>query len=485
MTNLEKQLFKSQLWTPNLVEVGAGIPLTNVTKLWEKLNTGEPIYSTPIFVPDFTSTTYSGPVFIYQSWDWYLYVVKATDGATVWRYAFGAPNYGRAQYVKIGANQYIFGASHDGYIYCLNQEGVKLWHFANLYTREGTGTFVYNGAGNFTDATKSWATNSFIRSTTVGTYNANITITIGSTPTPFVVKGCSGTSIDIYDPVGLTNGNTYSYVITPKYESDIYYQHAGTVSVEGGVGYLYTTCFDNQCVKLTMTGTLVWKYSTLENIEPFPLVNDIDGDSVLECVVSSVDGILYILNGNTGALEGSISGGEGFDAYVNVGQIKGTATKFVISGCRDGRVYSINGTTKVLDSKSTSFSSVSGNDIDAGVALYNNGNGTYNTISVGDGGFIVCLDPNMNVLWRIATSLFYNSTPQIAYIQGQQIIVVCDMAGSVSFISGNGSILSQFHVKGGIEGTPYIGDVNSDGFMEILITTLDGYVYLYKISSIV
>ena len=462
----------------------AVIPKTNVNKLWEKFNTGEPIYSTPIFVPDFTSSSYSGPVFIYQSWDWYLYVIKISDGSTVWRYPFGNENYGRAQYVKIGSNQYIFGASHDGNVYCLNQEGTKLWDFKNLYDREGSGSFVYNGLGNFTDVSKDWATNSFIRSISEGTYNANITITIGSTPTNFVVKACSGNSIDIYDPAGLTIGNTYSYVVTPKYESDVYYQHAGTVSVESGVGYLYVTGFDNQCVKLSISGSLIWKYSTLENIEPFPLINDIDNDGVLECVFSSVDGKLYVVNAVTGVLEGSYTGDEGFDAYIKVGQIKGTSTKFVVSGCRDGRVYSINGTTKALDAKSTSFGTLAGNDIDAGVALFDNGNGTFNVISVGDAGFIVCLDYNMNVLWRIASGLLFNSTPQVAYIQEQQVIIACDMAGAVTIISGTGTLLSQFHVKGGIEGTPYIGDVNGDGYQEMMITTLDGNVYLYRLTGI-
>lgn len=458
---------------------------TNAVKLWEKFNTGEPIYSTPIFVPDFVSTLYSGPVFIYQSWDWYLYVVKASDGATVWRYAFGGPNYGRAQYLKVGANAYIFGASHEGYIYCLDSNGNKLWHFANLYYREQSGTLTYNGSGNCTDATKNWATNSFLRSITDGTYNATITITIGGTPTPHQIKSCSGTGIAIYSPSGsLVNGNTYSYTVTPKYSSDIYYQHAGTAVIESGVGYLYVTGFDNQVVKLSMAGAAVWKYSTLENIEPFPLVGDVDGDNVNEVVVSSVDGHMYIFNGTTGALEGSYTAAGGFDAFVKMGAIKGGTNQFIISGCRDGRVYSVNGTTKALDSKSTAFTALGGDDIDSGVALYDTGFGTYNIIMGNDPGFVVSLDYNLNVLWRLSTGLLINSTPEIFYVGTTQLIALFDMAGGVTLIQGDGTILSQFHVKGGIEGTPYISDVNNDGYPEMLITTIDGNVFLYSIRGI-
>jgi hypothetical protein len=212
---------------------------------------------------------------------------------------------------------------------------------------------------------------------------------------------------------------------------------------------------------------------------------DIDGDGVLECVFPSVDGRFYVLNAVTGALEGSYTGGEGFDAFIKAAPIKGTSTVFVISGCRDGRVYSMNGTTKALDAKSTSFTTLPGNDIDSGTALYDNGNGTYNIVSAGDAGFIVALDYNLNVLWRQATGLLFNSTPQIIYVEEQQLIAVCDMAGAVTFLNGSGTILSQFHVKGGIEGTPYIGDVNGDGFQEMLITTIDGNVFLYRITGIV
>lgn len=459
---------------------------TSIERVWMTKNAGEPIYSTPIFVPNFTCATFSGPVFIYQSWDWYLYVVRASNGSTVWRYPFGAENYGRPQYVNHAGVQRIFGASHDGYVYCLDENGNKLWHVANLYIREGAGTLTYNGSGAFTDATKSWAANSFLRSLSHGNENAKLNITVSGVPHVLDIKTCQGTSISVYSPPpGLVVGNSYSYTITPRYESDVYFQHAGKVSIEAGVLYLYVCGFDGQCIKIDVaTGNVVWKFSTLENIEPFPLVSDIDNNGSVEVVVSSVDWQIYILNGATGQQISAISGGEGFDSFVFAETIKGDGVKYIVSGCRDGRVYTINGATKLVDNVSTEFGTLAGNDIDAGCALIPNIDGTFDILMVGDPGFIVKFDKELNVKWRRLTGLLHNSTPQVVTIGVTQVIVACDMSGGVSFYSVDGELLSQFHVRGGIEGTPYIGDIDNDGLVEMLITTIDGYVYLIKIFGV-
>jgi hypothetical protein len=461
------------------------IPQADVTQLWRKDNAGEQIYSTPIYVPGFSCTTFTGPVFIYQSWDWFIYVVKASDGATVWRYSTGDNCYGRAQYLELAGNQYIIGASHSGKVYCLDEEGALRWEFNNLYAREHTGTAVFNAPDSFTDVSKNWAENSFLNSLSTGTNNA--TITPNAIP-GMKIKTCDGDTLTVYSPDGgLVDTQSYTYTITPRFTSDYFYQHAGTVTIESGfIPYLYVTGFDQQCVKINiLTGAKVWAFACFNDIEPFPLVQDIDGDANLECVFTSVDSTMYVLNATTGALEGSISGTEGFDSFINSQTIKGDGTVYVVSGNRDGRVYSMNGTTKALDNKSTQFDALGGNAIDAGVTFYNNGDGTYNTVFNSDPGFIVMLDPEMNVVWRIVTRLLLNCSPQVATINGEQTIVVCDMAGGITFISATGTMMSQIHVRGRIEGTPYIADIDGDGLTEMMVNTLDGKSYLFRLNSVV
>lgn len=462
--------------------IGTAMRKPVFTKLWQKTNTGEPIYSTPIFVQDFTCSTYTGPVFIYQSWDWYLYVVKASDGSTVWRYPFGDANYGRPQYVNHGGTQRIFGASHDGHIYCLDENGNKLWHVANLYSREGSGSMVYQGGGVFTDSAKSWANRSFLRSESSGDQNARAVLDgLGTMP----ILACNGSSITL-DTSGFSPviGSSYAYTIQPRYPSDVFYQHAGTAKVESGVVYLYVCGFDGQCIKINAnTGAIQWKFSTLENIEPFPLVDQIDNSGVARVVVSSVDGNIYILNSSNGAVLSVISGREGFDAYVCIGELKsGNSTKFVVSGCRDGRVYSINGATKAVDSVSSEFPALAGNDIDAGCALLPLPGGGFDVVMASDPGWLACLDSGMNIKWRKMTGMLHNATPRVVPFDTGQMILSFDMGGGITAHDPGGVLLGQYFVKGGIEGTPYVGDIDGDGKLEMLVTTLDGNVYLLKIS---
>jgi hypothetical protein len=463
----------------------AVIPESNVAMVWEKSNAGEQIYSTPIYVPGFTSTLYSGPVFIYQSWDWFVYVVRADNGDTVWRANTTAECYGRAQYLELSGQQYIFGASHSGQVYCWDEEKNVRWVFNNLYDREASGTALFTAPNTFTDVTKDWAENSFINSSSnaSGSNNGNF---IPDAISGMRIESCNGDTITVFNPDGaLVDATSYDYTIEQRFVSDSYYQHAGTVSVEGGVPYLYVTGFDQQCVKISvLTGTKVWAFSTFNDIEPFPLVQDIDGDGNLECVFSSVDSYMYVVDATTGAFEGSIKAIEGFDSFLQSGTIKGTSTVYVVSGNRDGRVYTMDGVTKTVDQKSTQFDALGGNAIDAGIALYDNGDSTYNSVMNSDPGFIIMLDPELNVVWRIVTRLLLNCTPQVAMINGQQIIVVCDMAGGITFISGLGTQLSQIHVRGRIEGTPYIADIDGDGVTEMMVNTLDGKSYLFKLTSV-
>jgi hypothetical protein len=455
-----------------------------ITTLWEKSNTGEPVYSTPIYAPDFVSSLYTGPVFIYQSWDWYIYVVKASDGGTVWRYAFGNENYGRAQYVKISGVCYIFGASHDGFVYCLDGDGVVQWTHANLYNREGSGTVTYLGSNEFRDTTKTWATDSFVRNPAQPTINGKFIITVSGIPQEVSIVNCSGDTVEVdFVPAGVSVGPSYSYQIQPRYASDKYYQHAGSLVDEGGTYYLYVCCFDGQVVKLDMSGNLIWKFSTRENIEPYPYVADINGDALNEVVVSSVDGKIYMFTA-TGTLLGSVEGGEGFDAFVTSANIRGGATNYIISGCRDGHTYLINGSTYSLDAKSAPLDGLAGNDIDSGCALMPNGDGTYRALIANDPGFVACYDKDMNTLWRTFVGSLHNSTPSAHIIGGVYYFIVADMGGGVSFYTNTGTLKTQFYVKGGIEGTMFIQDIDLDGKLEFLITSLDGYVRLIRLESL-
>ena len=454
---------------------GTNSPTTpNINLLWSKTNTGEAIYSSPIFVPNFSSASYSGPVFIYQSWDWYLYVVDAYTGNTIWRYAFGGPNYGRCQYLNTGTSQYIYGASHEGYIYCLDQNGTRLWAVPNLYYRENTGTAYYNGAGLFTDGSKNWATNSFCGN------GDNANINVGGVVT--TMDSCSGSNFTVASTGGLTAGN-YGYIITPLYASDIYYQHAGESSLESGNPYLYISGFDNQIIKINaIYGSIVWKFATLQNCEPYPIIFT-DATGRLVCAAVSVDANIYLLDAATGALLHTLKCGGGFDGFIRYGTIKGTNDVYVVAGCRDGRIYSVNTTTGTIDASSTVFTQPSGLGIDTGIVLVPNGDGTSDFIMADWPGDLVRLDYSMNIKWRVTLGFTVRSTPLLITVRGIKYVMVCDMSGDVLFYTLDGNLRSKYYIKGSIEGTPWIGDIG-DKNLSACITSNDGTVNLIQIVGI-
>jgi hypothetical protein len=183
-------------------------------------------------------------------------------------------------------------------------------------------------------------------------------------------------------------------------------------------------------------------------------------------------------------LLGTVQGGEGFDAFVTADTIRGGSTKYIVSGNRDGRTYMVNGSTYLLYAKTAPLESLSGNDIDSGCAVMPNGDGTYRVLVANDPGFIACYDKDMNTIWRLFTGSLHNSTPRIAIIGGVYYFIVSDMGGGVSFYDKDGKLKSQFYVKDGIEGSIFVQDIDLDGKLEFLITSLDGYVRLYRLESL-
>lgn len=462
------------------------------TLLWTyRVPSGQQIYSTPVL-----TTLYGEPAIVFQCWDWYLYALRARDGALHWRKAFGAENYGRAQAADVNGDGLteIFGASHDGQIHSLDQGGGNLWQFNNLYDREGTGTASAGAAGSITDATKSWAPNSFLRKQGVG-FGATITITsgTGAGQSREITSVISGTQLGV-TPNWTTNpDNTSHYAITPKYPSDKFYQHAGTLKQESGTWYLYVTGFDNQCVKLNATtGAIIWKFSSLENIEAFPLVMDINGDGINECVFGSLDGYVYALKGTDGSLVwktlADAVNGQGVDAFISAADINNDGVVEVLAPVRRGGVAGGGGRVHVLrgtDGANLAQTIDSGGDIDCQAAIYNaNAAGIRNFASGSDAGIVFCSDPNGNLIWKNVIGNIINASPQYNDMDndGQKELSVFDMSGRVTILEPTkGLALGIFTVPGAVEGTPLIADINVDGLLEVVIPNLVGSVQAYQL----
>ena len=447
--------------------------------LWQVKTGDEPIYSTPIFA----IFSNGKRVVIYQSWDWYIYVREVETGRLVWRYLFGAPNYGRPQAADVDGDGKIeiFGASHDGHVYCLNEQGERKWFHSNLYYREGSGQVSSASEWGITDSTKDWAANSFLR---MDGKHAELAIVSGAgAGQKRKISGVDTATIWVEEAFDTLPDTTSAYEIHPFHESDVYYQHAGQLVEEADAWYLYTTSFDNQCVKLkASTGELIWKFSSLEQNEPFPSIVDIDGDGKLECLFNSIDEHVYCLEAATGKLKWHNHAGFGIDCFGSYADLDGDGTlEYIING-RGGRTLYLDGVTGETKYTSTDWSVWATSETNSRATAFDYGPGKKAVVFGGLAGFVYCLDGQANTLWRtyLAANMRGSTIVMDIDSDGEQEILVPDMMGTMTILNPRGKEIGQIHVKGGIEGTPLVGDLDGDGKTEALLTSLDGYVSLIR-----
>jgi len=441
--------------------------LLNSEILWKNQSVGkESIYSSPILATLSNGTR----ALIYTSWDWYIYCKNALTGELIWRYATGDVCYGRcqAQDINNDGKIEIFGASHDGNVYCLDESGNKLWSFKNLYAREGNGTV--SSAGNYylTDTTKNWCTNSFQRGTQG--LNASVQIVSGTgNGQTLEISSVESNKLWFYDNWTTIPDSTSTYKIIPKYTSDINYQHAGTLIEEDTVYYLYVTGFDGQIVKLKASdGRLIWKKSTLESIEPYPTILDINNDGEFEVIISCLDKHVYCLKADDGSVVWSQTFLEPLDAFISV-----NSNLEVLASCRDNRVYVLNGSTGAIKSCTRDSSG----DIDCKPFTYPSLSGF---ICGTDAGYIYGYDSDCECLWGYKTLDSTNTSMVGTMLNSELILIQGDQAGGLHFLDKNGKLIKVLYLRGGIEGTPIIE--SGTNYFILYVTTIEGWVYAIKIS---
>jgi hypothetical protein len=452
-----------------------------VEKVWEYRIAGkEPIYSSPIGPVTVLDGATPRAAVVFNAGDWYCYALNAATGALIWRKAAGAECYGRPQAADVNADGAveIFFPSHDGKIWSITNTGANRWQFPSLYLREGSGNVTAASAYSITDNTKSWATNAFMRQT-AGPFSENASVEIltgtGAGQIRMITQNNEGNKLwvdEAFDPVP---DATSTYRINPKYNSDGIFMHAGTLVNEDGTFYLYATAFDNHVYKINATtGALVWKYATLENIEPYPLVWK-DG-ATWRIVVVSVDGKTRMFNKDGGVVWQTNTGQ--CDAFVTLGP----DGLFVSS--RNNRVYRLDVATGAIEAESTNMDAWDYGDVDSSATpIMLNGN-KKRVLVGGDAGALWCMDADLNTQWLYqAGPLPLNSSPVFHRVLGNNdtCAILGDMRGTVWCINiETGAVVGALFVKGGVEGTPYYGDIDGDGKAELIVTTTDGYVVCFR-----
>jgi outer membrane protein assembly factor BamB len=418
-----------------------------------------------------------------------VYALKVADGALVWRKSVDASAYGRCQAANVtgGSDVEIF-APGERKISCIPADGgAALWTFSNLYDREASGTATAGtGATTLKDSTKAWAVNAFLR-LGGGSLNASVRFTSGAASGQsklITANGGDGITLTTaaFSPAPAA-GDTY--VIDPKYGSDTVFQHAGVLVNEGGTYYLYATSFDNHVYKLAAaTGALQWKFATLENIEPYPLVISVAGN--LRCIVGSVDGTVRSLNAATGAVVWTASTGA-VDAFMWAADLDSDgALELIISG-RNGRMMVLDAATGTIEHESTQSRAWGYGEVNAASVPVLLASETYPRIfSASDDGTLWCRDRQGNTLWQLLLApIMCNSSPLAHDLLGTGALAILqgDMRGTLHAVdAATGRRLGVLYTKGEIEGVPYLGDMDGDGKTELVLTTTDGYVEAWRLT---
>lgn len=455
---------------------------------------GEQVYSTPI------STTVKGQTaLIFQGYNGKFYALNATTGATLLEKTLDGPNYGRAQAADINNDGKIefFSASHGddganrGNIRSFDEDGVDLWEHETVWERnEAVGTiesYTTDGADSYIlDLDQNWETGTFVNyggPADSGTFQIMSGTGAGQT---LKVKASSGNRLDLQGQFTTPPDATSTYKIFYQFDSDFYYQHAGTLIEEAGTWFLYVGGFDHQVVKLNAaTGAIVWSKSTLEDIEPYPHVEDIDNDGQLEVIAVSVEPKVYVFNANTGALKWSytMAGTEGNDAFIRVADLDGDGNKEVLITSRDNTMYVFTD-----DGALKWRTADAGGDIDSQpLALDIDNNGTLEVFFANDSGRVFAYSSTGTQLWisDIDTSTQINSSLRAADLDqdGTVEIVTATMNGKLSILRpSDGQILHTEIFPDGIEGTPLIQDFDGNGFLNMAVPCLDGKMYMLDFS---
>lgn len=460
-------------------------------EVWTTKSPGdEAIFSTPVYA----KFSDGRKVVIYQSWDWYIYVRDVSTGELIWRDHFDDANYGRPQAEDVNGDGKIeiIGASHDGKIRCWNESGTVLWTQYNMYLKDDyvSGTATGGSDWSIIDTTKSWVKNSFIRPSKEGNLNGEqnawVEIISGKGAGQKVnISSAEGNTLWTATALDPIPDATSVYKITPAYESDHYFQHAGQLNKEGNKWYLYVTGFDNMCRKLdATTGDIIWLFSALEHNEPFPLIVDIDGDGVLECLFGSVDENVYCLNAVNGELKwnATLPYNAGVDCFPQAYDMDGDGELEYVTNSRGGRTYYLNGKDGSVKYKSTDYTTWTTSEANSRPTVFNMPDGSPACVWGGLAGYVYCLDGEANTIWRKYLGPNMRGSTNIVDVDGdgQLEILVPDMMGTLTILDLDGKEIGQVNMKGGIEGTPLVGDLEGDGNIEVILNSLDGYTSCYR-----
>lgn len=415
---------------PDHVNIGSGATITEIT--------GQMVFAdltTPdgITLYNLINNIKGLPFFMYRLWRYATPSLDAVYSPPIYVADFEIPSLSYAGPVV------IFGAN-DGYLYCINgEDGTLLW-------RVDLGDPI-TGRCQVADVDGD------------GYYEV------------FVGVSSGGGEIYCLEDSGSTKWTTsYSEA----------FAHVGELVDESGSWFLYAISLAGTCIKLDASdGSEEWTpYSTAGGggALSYPVVIDVDDDSVLEVIFSADDGYVYCLNAATGALKWSYDLGSASAALVRVDDIDNDGDNEIIVGCRDGRTYVLT-ESGALQDKTPILTAYGYDDIDPAAALIGD-----DFVVAGAAGIIQRFDSDCESIWRynIKGSVSADTVKGDINYDSIDELLVADETGQITALTPNGGFLGTQLIRGGIHGTPVLSDLDSDSQLEMIIPSIDGYVEMWR-----
>ena len=248
------------------------------------------------------------------------------------------------------------------------------------------------------------------------------------------------------------------------------YGNRGAVKIEGGV---------------------LWTYKTNGSIVSTPAFSDLDDDGLLEVIVGSGDGNVYVLNGEDGSLLWRFATGGSIHSSPAVGDLDNDGFPEIVFGSNDGNVYALNGedgsllwnySVKGLPDRSPSIADLDGDGIVEVVFVSNEYSLPYLHIVGGVSYVYVVGGADGELVW-FRECLEAISSPAVGDLNGDGIldVAVYNSIDQIYVFSGlNGSLLwsEKFHSGymysaslGSLtmfDYSPVLGDINNDGKLELI-----------------
>ncbi|MFX0098765.1 MAG: PKD domain-containing protein, partial [Candidatus Hodarchaeota archaeon] len=222
-------------------------------------------------------------------------------------------------------------------------------------------------------------------------------------------------------------------------------------------------------------GSEEWSYDTF-NIWGSPVLADVDEDGISEVFVGSQNGMIYCLSGMNGSLVWNFTTGDEILSSPSLADLNGDGILEVVIASRDYKVYCISS----IDG-SHLWNYTTGNGIASSPTIADVDNDGELEILIGsDDNYMYCLSYNGTFEWSFLANQPVMSTPSAGDFDGDgKIEIIFGTHDNVIYcLSGeNGSFEWSFGPVGDLTSSPTLGDVDGDGLLEMVIGSMDGNLY--------